>query len=275
MTDLERDLRKSLAARAAVGAVGTEDLPDLRRRIATRRRHRIGAVVSGFVLVAAVSTTALVMRDSGAGTGSRVATGSTGTSVRGVAPETSVHGTAPNQCGVGVPATAPTTTLPPPAAPPTAAATVASPSTASECEPAELSLPKPGRQPSDPSAARAGVQAAFRSAYDRGLASTDAARSAIQDGDTLAPLAAELHVGPLASLLEQSTVEVRTIVFTSPTSATARYDSYVGTETQGAARLGEALLLGGRWVVSHRSACTDLARIGAVCPGFPPSSSGG
>jgi hypothetical protein len=136
-------------------------------------------------------------------------------------------------------------------------------------------MPRAGVQPSNSAAARAEVEAAFTAAYAGGLASTDAGRAAIQDGASLAGLAAQVQAGPQAPVVAQSTAKVRDVVFTSPSSATARFEIYLGGEAQGGSKLGAAIPVDGRWRVTHDTACTDLAQVGARCPGFTAAQPGG
>ena len=119
------------------------------------------------------------------------------------------------------------------------------------------------------------MEAAFTAAYAGGLASTDAGRAAIQDGASLAGLAAQVQAGPRGPLVAQSTAKVRDVVFTSPSSATVSFEIYLGDQAQGPSKLGAGILVDGQWRVTHDTACGDLAQVGALCPGFTAVQPGG
>jgi hypothetical protein len=267
MTELERELRENLAAQADQAQPGAEDWGDLNRRIGRRHRHRRGlavGVLAGLLVVTPAAGLAIAAAG-GPGSGGAAQPGSVPQSVT-------------TNRATGSASPCPTTTLPQSSTSTTSAAggtaesstttLVPADSAGTGCEPTEQPLPPPGVQPADGPGARAAVEAAFSSAYNGGLASTAGARDAIENGASLASLMTQLDAGPLRSFVSRSTVKVRDVVFTGPTEASVRFDSYVETDVQREGSVGRALLINGQWVVDHDTACVDLRSVGVLCPGY-------
>lgn len=260
MADLEDELRELLNRRSQAGSVGNDDWVDLRHRITARRRRKGAMVASALVaLVIALPAAGIVIAR--AVDRSSPGVGPARSATPAATPSSS-PGTSGDACTSGSGSGTSTTTTDPQA--PFAG-----------CGASEPTMPAAGVQPPNSAAAREEVTAAFSDAYAGGLASTGAGRAAIQDGDSLAGLVAQVQAGPQAQLVAQSTAKVRDVVFTSPSSAAVSFGIYLAGKEQGTAKLGAAILLDGRWRVTRDTACTDLAQVGALCPGFTAVQPGG
>ncbi len=55
------------------------------------------------------------------------------------------------------------------------------------------------------------------------------------------------------------------LVFTSPTAASVIYDLVIEDWNDFPNRLGQALLIDGRWQVSRATGCNDLSLAGVTC----------
>jgi hypothetical protein len=269
MTELEHELRDLLAHEASRAGVGTEDWSDLTRRIGRRRRHKLTVLGGAFavLLVASATGLALVHLEDGSGPG-------TAELRSGAGPSASDPGSGAGTSGAGCTSM---TTTPAGSAPSTTTTTTAGATSnpGSVCPPSEQPMPRPGVQPAHPSTARTAVKHAFTAAYNGGLALSAASRDAIEGGAALVSLADQVRAGPLGSLTARTSAEVRDVVFTSPTSATVRFDSSMGTEGARVGALGLATFADGRWLVSRDTACLDLRLVGVLCPGYLPLAHNG
>jgi hypothetical protein len=275
MTDLEQDLREHLAARASDANVGRDDWGDLNRRIGKRRRDQRSLLVgacAALLVALPVAGLAIVNASDGSGTSLRsVQPGSAASVIRPSATTTTTRScpTAKESS----PST-PTTLSPSQVGQPASTTRPTGGEASTGCSPSPM--PRAGVQPADRAHARAAVEAAFTAAYEGGLALTPASRAVIEDGAALAPLADQVRAGPYPALLAHSSVKVRDVVFTSPSRAAVRFDSYVEGGVPGrAGTIGAAVLVDGHWLVSHDTACVDLRLVGALCPGFAPLAAGG
>lgn len=268
MTDLEQELREHLAAQASRTRVGRENWDDLNRRIGRRRRNQRGLLVGACAaLLVAMPVLGLAIARTSDGSGAKTGSVQSGSGA-------SVTRPAATSATTGQARECTTTTRPLPSDPTTTLAPGSDTSTG--CPPSEAPLPRAGIQPADRAEARAAVETAFAHAYDGGLASTTASRDAIQDGPSLAPVADQVGPGPFQSLMAHSSVAVRDVVFTSPTRAAVRFDSYVEANVPGRmGTIGQAVLVDSRWLVAHDTACVDLRLVGALCPGFQPLAHNG
>jgi hypothetical protein len=142
------------------------------------------------------------------------------------------------------------------------------------------SLPNPGAgssdlAPADEEAARAAVKAAFHDAYT-GNVPGELRAAAIQRGSELealnrAAIKSAQRFGYTPEQLAGTTVDVTSVLFIDETHAAARFSiSVPGHGTMLADRIGYAVLDGGRWKVSLRTAC-DILSLGGLLQECPPA----
>jgi len=125
-------------------------------------------------------------------------------------------------------------------------------------------LPAPGEQPADPTAAADQALASLRAVYDITDVYSTEKREHIEDPDAYdkirTALIANDVVGPYMSNLDP---QFRSAVFVSPTEAHILYR--VGPSYQW--EIGRVLLIDGRWRVAAGTFCRDLSAAGYTCPG--------
>ena len=125
-------------------------------------------------------------------------------------------------------------------------------------------LPTPGDQPADPTAAADQALASLRAVYDITDVYSSEKREHIEDPDAYdkirTALIANDIVGPYMSNLDP---QFRSAVFVSPTEAHILYR--VGPSYQW--EIGRVLLIDGRWRVAAGTFCRDLSAAGYTCPG--------
>jgi hypothetical protein len=129
--------------------------------------------------------------------------------------------------------------------------------------------------PADEEAARAAVKAAFHDAYTGGVPGNLRA-AAIQRGSELEALNRTAiknaqRFGYTPEQLAGAMVEVTSVLFIDETHAAARFSiSVPGHGKMLADRIGYAVLDGGRWKVSLRTAC-DILSLGGLLQECPPA----
>ncbi len=120
-------------------------------------------------------------------------------------------------------------------------------------------------QPVSPARGPATVQAAFAAAFDGPL---DPGRmlDAVSDGQALKPVLRQAAAN-FPGLFASGRVELTSVTLSSPTTAAVRYTlTYHGGHPL-ADQPGQAVLTGGRWLVTRATYCTVLQASGATCPG--------
>jgi hypothetical protein len=142
------------------------------------------------------------------------------------------------------------------------------------------SIPSPGAgsaalAPADVDAARAEVKAAFYDAYAGGV--SDSARAdAVQRGDELdvfrrAVVKNIQRFGYTPEQLAGTTIDVADVLFIDETHAAVRFTVTIpGHGDVLADRVGYAVVDGGRWKVSLRTAC-DILSLNGLLQQCPPS----
>lgn len=128
-------------------------------------------------------------------------------------------------------------------------------------------LPPENAVPADRAAAEADIGTAYATAYDAGAPAPERAAS-VEDPGAVEDLAAAAQAGPYAEAVAATTATVTEVSFDGPGHAWVRYDLDVPTLPLGP-RLGEAVVVDGRWVVARATVCEDLALAGAPCPPVP------
>ncbi|MFD9130411.1 hypothetical protein [Kitasatospora sp. NPDC059571] len=135
-------------------------------------------------------------------------------------------------------------------------------STPSASAPATSSAPASpsGSAPADPAAAKAEVTANWQKFFDPATSIQDKA-ALLQNGQALAPalqgFAADPRVG-------QVKAEVKTVDFTSPTTATVTYSLSLQGNVVEPSATGQAVLDGGTWKVSTSTLCGLLTQAGSA-----------
>jgi hypothetical protein len=126
-------------------------------------------------------------------------------------------------------------------------------------------LPAPGEQPTNASAARARVAAAYTAAMDgdTGVAQREAA---IERGSSLVTVFEQLHSGPYGEQVRSARTVIDGIVFVSPTKAAVKYHAELGDGSISGPYFGDAVLSDGNWQVSHESYCQVASLAGVHCP---------
>ena len=130
-------------------------------------------------------------------------------------------------------------------------------------------------EPADAGAARAAIVQAFHDAYD-GSSPESVKSAAIQYGERLGAVRAnirkiaQLH-GYTAEQLAGTTIEVLDVSFIDRTHAAVRFTITIpGHGNVLVDRVGYAVVDGGRWKVSLRTAC-DLLSLGGLPEACPPN----
>ncbi len=130
-------------------------------------------------------------------------------------------------------------------------------------------------EPPDAEAARAAIVQAFRDGYD-GITPESVRSAAIQYGERLGAVRAnsrkiaELH-GYTAEQLAGTTIEVLDVSFIDRSHAAVRFTITIpGHGDVLVDRVGYAVVDGGRWKVSLRTAC-DLLSLGGLLQECPPN----
>ncbi len=125
-------------------------------------------------------------------------------------------------------------------------------------------LPEPGEQPADPTAARAAIELAYSVSYD-GTKSPEE-KSQYQEAPTgIAP--DQITAAGYGDQVAGASATVTDVVFTSPTTASVRYDIAVANwANQFPGRVGGAVLVDGTWKVARSTICTDISLAGVTCP---------
>jgi hypothetical protein len=131
------------------------------------------------------------------------------------------------------------------------------------CDPPGPPLAPPGEQPADPEAARAAVRAAYEQAWNH--TSTRGQKLAAIHDTRGVESAMERAAAAYGTAVGSTVVEVGEIVFTSPVQAQLHFRlNYSGAPGLGN-RLGTAVLVDGRWLVSRGTYCEILSIAGAAC----------
>ena len=128
-------------------------------------------------------------------------------------------------------------------------------------------LPPETDAPSDRAAAVAEIEAAYTTAYDAGAPAAEREAS-VEDIEVIGAVAANAQTGQYADAVAATTATVTDVSFDGPGHAWVRYDLDVPTLPLGP-RLGEAVVVDGRWVVARATVCADLALAGLTCPPLP------
>jgi hypothetical protein len=124
-------------------------------------------------------------------------------------------------------------------------------------------LAPPGEQPADPEAARAAVRAAYEQAWNH--TSTRGQKLAAIHDTRGVESAMERAAAAYGTAVGSTVVEVGEIVFTSPVQAQLHFRlNYAGAPGLGN-RLGSAVLVDGRWLVTRATYCEILSIAGAAC----------
>jgi hypothetical protein len=127
-------------------------------------------------------------------------------------------------------------------------------------------LPAPGaEQPADTSAARSAVAAAYADAYD-GDAPDPRRIAAIEGGAGLVTVFEQLRTGSFAEQVRSARTVVDEIVFVSSTRAAVRFHSVLGDGSISGPYVGDAVLNGNDWQISHESYCQTVIPAGVHCP---------
>ena len=141
------------------------------------------------------------------------------------------------------------------------------------CEPPPPSLPEPGEQPADPTAAEAALRADFTQLWDDIRSGTQSGR--LDDWTGIAEAITAVQSGGFTEAAATAVHTIEEISFTSPTEAWFRYgiDTSSGYFGQ---RYGTATLTDAGWTFPRAVACADLSLGGgsctpAVAPIYPPS----
>ncbi|MDQ2678333.1 MAG: hypothetical protein M3Y51_06275 [Actinomycetota bacterium] len=125
-------------------------------------------------------------------------------------------------------------------------------------------LPPPGEQPADPTAAADQALASLRAVYD--LANVYAAdkREHVEDPDAYDKVRRALIANDVvAPYMSQLDPQFRSAVFVSPTEAHILYRVGPGYQWE----IGRVLLIDDSWRVASGTYCRDLAAAGYSCPG--------
>ncbi len=126
-----------------------------------------------------------------------------------------------------------------------------------ECTPPPPALPDAGEQPSDPSAARAAVEASFDGAYAR----DGTGLQYIDDPTGVQEARDKVGESTYAETAANAELTIDELVFTSPTEAWFRYSIRADVSSfanrYGIARLGDD----GVWRITRATVCQDLALI--------------
>ena len=131
------------------------------------------------------------------------------------------------------------------------------------CEPPAPPLAPPGEQPADPEAARAAVRAIYAQAWNH--TSTRGQKLAAIHDTRGVEAAMERAAASYGGAVGTTVVEVGDIVFISPEQAQLHFRlNYEGAPSLGN-RLGTAVLVDGRWLVTRSSYCEILSVAGAAC----------
>lgn len=127
------------------------------------------------------------------------------------------------------------------------------------CQPPPPTLPEPGEQPADPAGAREEVHGALTTVF--GNPDPDAKAAVVEHPDVVLPAMEAVAVNYPDISAEAELVE---LVFTAPGTAFFRFhlDADIAMFQD---QIGEARLVGGRWVITTETICTQLRRGGATC----------
>ena len=130
--------------------------------------------------------------------------------------------------------------------------------------PPSATLPQPGEQPADPAAARAEIELAYSVSYDG--AKTPEEKARYQEAPTgVTP--EQIDATGFGPQVAGASAKVTDVVFTSPTTATVRYDIAVANwQNQFPGRIGEAVLVDGTWKVARSTICNDISLADVTCP---------
>jgi hypothetical protein len=135
------------------------------------------------------------------------------------------------------------------------------------CAPRPPELPEPhGPPPADQEAARADIDAAFATLYNRSLPEEERG-TRLDDNRGVKQAVEQVERNYPGALEQQATIRVDEVRFLSPTEAAVRYaillPGYSTPEFPN--RTGRAVLIDGVWKVTRDTLCADLALGGGEC----------
>jgi len=129
-----------------------------------------------------------------------------------------------------------------------------------------LTLPAPGpQQPADVATAKAAVSTAVAGAFDGAASDATRVRS-VEGGDALVSVFDQLRHGDFAESVGSAKTVVEGVVFLSPTTATAKFHSHLGSGTDSGPYLVDAVLTSAGWQVTRASYCQLASIAGSNCP---------
>jgi hypothetical protein len=133
-----------------------------------------------------------------------------------------------------------------------------------------LVLPEAGEQPADPVAAEEQVRTAYVTLFDAARPREERARF-VERPDVWVPANQSLAEGQYGQAVRDQRAEVDHIVFTSPTHAAVRFRLVASSElVPQDHRIGDAVLVDGRWLVAIGTPCDLIAMAGISCSGLTP-----
>jgi hypothetical protein len=135
------------------------------------------------------------------------------------------------------------------------------------CAPRPPELPEPhGPPPADEEAARADIDVAFATLYNRSLPEEERG-TRLDDNRGVKQAVEQVERNYPGALEQQATIRVDEVQFLSPTEAAVRYaillPGYSTPEFPN--RTGRAVLIDGVWKVTRDTLCADLALGGGEC----------
>ena len=128
-----------------------------------------------------------------------------------------------------------------------------------------VGLPEPGEQPADAASAEEQVRGAFTGLFDASVPREDRAQF-VDRPEVWLPLNKALFESEYGQILYDLHAVVDSVVFTSPTHAAVRFQLLASDDRVPEDYfVGDALLIGGRWVVDVRTPCSTAAATGHEC----------
>jgi hypothetical protein len=142
-------------------------------------------------------------------------------------------------------------------------------------DPGGSNVPEPGagptlpasgpQQPVDVAAAKKDVGSAVAGAFDGAASDTTRVRS-VAGGAALVSVFDQLRHGQFADSVGSAQTVLEGVVFLSPTTATAKFHSHLGSGTDSGPYLTDAVLTSAGWQVTRASYCQLASVAGANCP---------